>query len=411
MSCQIPYGNNQTLDIEVPPDSILADFSSVPGTPLDDPSAAVSAALTSPLDLPSIAQMIIPGDRIAIALDHEVPQPAAVLAGILHAILEADLIEPQDITVVCSEASLLNTDLLGPLPSEVQAAIQVELHDPHDTNNLAFLATSQEGRPLHINRTLFDADLVLPVSLLRLPGSLDYLGPHGSLFPAFADATTQERFQAPSSATSPVHRKRRIEEVAEAGWLLGIQLILQLVPGTHQSLLHVLASTAVGVRAEGERLAKATWHHEVSAKAQLVIASIEGNHQQQTWTNFGRALHAASQVVQDQGVIVLCTDLQCGPGPALQRLSSREDDSTLSHELNRDRSKDAVSASLLVEARQRNHIYLLSGLAAEAVEDLGLGYISENEEISHLIQQFESCILLANAHRAVLITDEATESA
>ena len=411
MSCQIPYGNNQTLDIEVPPGSILADFSSVPGTPLDDPSAAVSAALTSPLDLPSIAQMIIPGDRIAIALDHEVPQPAAVLAGILHAILEADLIEPQDITVVCSEASLLNTDLLGPLPSEVQAAIQVELHDPHDTNNLAFLATSQEGRPLHINRTLFDADLVLPVSLLRLPGSLDYLGPHGSLFPAFADATTQERFQAPSSTTSPVHRKRRIEEVDEAGWLLGIQLILQLVPGTHQSLLHVLASTAVGVRAEGERLAKATWHHEVSAKAQLVIATIEGNHQQQTWTNFGRALHAASQVVQDQGVIVLCTDLQCGPGPALQRLSSRDDDSTLAHELNRDRSKDAVSASLLVEARQRNHIYLLSGLAAEAVEDLGLGYISENQEISHLIQQFESCILLANAHRAVLITDEATESA
>ena len=229
MSCQIPYGNNQTLDIEIPAGSLVADFSSVPGTPLDDPAAAVSAALTSPLDLPSIAQMIIPGDRIAIALDHEVPQPAAVLAGILHAILESELIEPQDITVVCSEASLLNIDLLEQLPADIQAAIQVELHDPQDSKNLAFLATSQDGRPLHINRTLFDADLVLPVSLLRLPGSLDYLGPHGSLFPAFADATTQERFQAPSSTTSPVHHKRRIEEVDEAGWLLGIQLILQLV--------------------------------------------------------------------------------------------------------------------------------------------------------------------------------------
>ncbi len=75
------------------------------------------------------------------------------------------------------------------------------------------------------------------------------------------------------------------------------------------------------------------------------------------------------------------------------------------HELNRDRSVDAVSASLLVEARQRNHIYLLSGLAVDAVEDLGLGYISSNEEISHLIQQFESCILLANAHHAVLNAD------
>jgi len=44
-------------------------------------------------------------------------------------------------------------------------------------------------------------------------------------------------------------------------------------------------------------------------------------------------------------------------------------------------------------------------LGADAVEDLGLGYISSNEEISHLIQQFESCILLSNAHHAVLNTD------
>ena len=410
MSCQLPYGDNQILDIEIPPDSILADFSSVSGKPLDDPSAAISAALTSPLDLPSLSQMIIPGDRIAIALDHEVPQAQTVLAGIVHALLESNTVEAEDITVVCSEASQLSADLVSQLPDSSQAAIKIEVHDPTDSHQLAFLATSQEGRPLHINRTLFDADLVLPVSLLRLPESLDYLGPHGSLFPAFADKPTRERFQAPTSATSPVHRKRRQEEVDEAGWLLGIQLMLQLVPGAHQSILHVLASTAAGIRAEGERLAKVSWHHQVSEKAQLVVASIEGNREQQNWVNFGRALHTASQVVEDQGVIVLCTDLTCGPGPALQRLTSREDDGKLSHELNRDRSQDAISASLLVAARQRNHIYLLSGLEAEAVEELGLGYVSQNQEISHLIQQFESCIILANAHRAVLTADQNIES-
>lgn len=405
MSCQIPYGNNQTLDIEIPADSILADFSSVSGEPLDDPSAAVSAALSNPLDLPPLAQMIIPGDRIAIALDHEIPQPESVLAGIIHALLEPGIIEAEDITIVCSEPSLLDSRLLSQLPENVRGAIKTEVHDPTNSQEMAFLATSQEGRPLHINRTLFDADLVLPVSLLRIPGSLDYLGPHGSLFPAFADGPTRERFQAPSSTTSPVHRKRRSEEVDEAGWLLGLQLMLQLVPGDRQTILHTVAATAAGIRAEGERLARASWYHEVPTKAQLVVATIEGTDQQQSWTNFARALHVASQVVEDQGVIVLCTDLQCGPGPALQRLTSRADARNLVHELNRDRSVDAVSASLLVEARQRNHIYLLSGLAVDAVEDLGLGYISSNEEISHLIQQFESCILLANAHHAVLNAD------
>ncbi|MEO2021374.1 MAG: lactate racemase domain-containing protein [Pirellulaceae bacterium] len=405
MSCQIPYGNNQTLDIEIPADSILADFSSVPGEPLDDPSAAVSAALSNPVDLPPLTQMIIPGDRIAIALDHEIPQPEAVLAGIIHALIEPGTIEAEDITVVCSEPSLLCSTLLSQLPENVREVIKTEVHDPANSQDMAFLATSEDGRPLHINRTLFDADLVLPVSLLRIPGSLDYLGPHGCLFPAFADGTTRERFQAPSSTTSPVHRKRRLEEVDEAGWLLGVQLMLQLVPGDRQTILHTVAATAAGIRAEGERLAKAAWYHEVPGKAQLVVATIEGSHQQQNWVNFARALHVASQVVEDQGVIVLCTDLQCGPGPALQRLTSQADARNLVRELNRDRSVDAVSAALLVEARQRNHIYLLSGLAADAVEDLGLGYISSNEEISHLIQQFESCILLANAHHAVLNAD------
>ncbi|MFP6618975.1 MAG: lactate racemase domain-containing protein [Pirellulaceae bacterium] len=405
MSCQIPYGNNQTLDIEIPADSILADFSSVPGEPLDDPSAAVSAALSNPVDLPPLTQMIIPGDRIAIALDHEIPHPEAVLAGIIHALIEPGTIEAEDITVVCSEPSLLCSTLLSQLPENVREVIKTEVHDPANSQDMAFLATFEDGRPLHINRTLFDADLVLPVSLLRIPGSLDYLGPHGCLFPAFADGTTRERFQAPSSTTSPVHRKRRLEEVDEAGWQLGVQLMLQLVPGDRQTILHTVAATAAGIRAEGERLAKAAWYHEVPEKAQLVVATIEGSRQQQNWVNFARALHVASQVVEDQGVIVLCTDLQCGPGPALQRLTSQADARNLVRELNRDRSVDAVSAALLVEARQRNHIYLLSGLAADAVEDLGLGYISSNEEISHLIQQFESCILLANAHHAVLNAD------
>ena len=297
MSRQIPYGNNQTLDIEIPADSILADFSSVSGEPLDDPSAAVSAALSNPLDLPPLAQMIIPGDRIAIALDHEIPQPESVLAGIIHALLEPGVIEAEDITIVCSEPSLLEPTLLSQLPENVRGAINTEVHDPTNSEEMAFLATSQEGRPLHINRTLFDADLVLPVSLLRIPGSLDYLGPHGSLFPAFADGPTRERFQAPSSTTSPVHRKRRSEEVDEAGWLLGVQLMLQLVPGDRQTILHTVAATAAGIRAEGERLARASWYHEVPTKAQLVVATIEGTDQQQSWTNFARALHVASQVV------------------------------------------------------------------------------------------------------------------
>jgi hypothetical protein len=49
---------------------------------------------------------------------------------------------------------------------------------------------------------------------------------------------------------------------------------------------------------------------------------------------------------------------------------------------------------------QRGRVYLMSNLDEETVEDLGLGYISSVEEIDRLAQRCDSCILLADAHRA-----------
>jgi hypothetical protein len=59
-----------------------------------------------------------------------------------------------------------------------------------------------------------------------------------------------------------------------------------------------------------------------------------------------------------------------------------------------------MSAALLLENRQRQHIYLLSDLDEGTVEALGVGYITTVEEIDRLGRHADSCILLADAHRA-----------
>ena len=42
------------------------------------------------------------------------------------------------------------------------------IHDPHDRQQLSYLAASAEGRPIYLNRTLYDAELVIPVNCLTL---------------------------------------------------------------------------------------------------------------------------------------------------------------------------------------------------------------------------------------------------
>ena len=175
------------------------------------------------------------------------------------------------------------------------------------------------------------------------------------------------------------------------------------MPGVGESILHVLAGEVEAVGKLGRALCEAAWLYRVPRRASLVVAAIGGGPEQQTWENFARALLAASAVAADDGAIVLCTGLTCAPGPALQQLAKLDDeDERTLRQLRRESSADAVSAALLGNVRQRTRIYLLSGLDEETVEDLGLGYVSCGEEVNHLCQHHESCILMADAHRAVV---------
>jgi nickel-dependent lactate racemase len=190
--------------------------------------------------------------------------------------------------------------------------------------------------------------------------------------------------------------------VDEAAWLLGVQIVLRLVPGAGDSILQVLAGEAGAVAKGGRQACESAWLYHVPRRAGLVVAAIEGGPQEQTWENFGRALSVALAAVEDEGAIVLCTDLQRAPGPALRRLAEAEDDPAALRHIRRERSPDAVSASLLLEARQRAQVFLLSGLDEETVEDLGVGYVTAVDEIDRLCEQYESCVLLGDAHRAAV---------
>ncbi|HPM83015.1 MAG TPA: lactate racemase domain-containing protein [Candidatus Anammoximicrobium sp.] len=401
------YGDGHVLRIEPPLDAVVDDLDVPRGKPLDDPAAGVAAALADPLDYPPLQKATTPGDRVVLAIDRGVPQLDAVVAGAVHALLDSRVL-PEDITLLMApeENGIRRPKPTNALATEIAAAIRIAEHDPQNHADLTYLAASKENRPIYIHRQLFDADLVLPISCLRPRRVLGRLGVHGGLFPTFSDAKTRERFQSPAAARSPVQRHRRRDEVEEAAWLLGVQIVLQVVPGAGGAVLHVLAGKPEAVAKRGRQLCDAAWLCRLPRRASLVLASIAGGRHEQSWENFARALSAALAAVADDGVIVLCTDLRCPPGPALQLLSLLNDAPETLREIRRARTSDAVSASLLVEARERTQVYLLSGLDGETVEDMGLGYISNEDEIGHLCQQFDSCLLLADAHRAGVAVDE-----
>lgn len=393
------YGNDLQVQIELA-DGVLPDGPGMPrGEPLRDLDAATTAALAEPLDYPPLAQSTTPSDRIVLALDHGTPQAAQVTATVIHNLVTAG-VDPDGITVLrCPADSDAGTsDPCRLLDETLRERITLLAHDPTDRKQLAFLAVDKSGEAILINRALHEADVVLSVGCLHGDEAAGYFGIHGSVYPTFSDAKTIHRFRGFGSLDGRGARKRElVADVERAAWQLGILFTIQLVPGPGEQVLHVLAGQSDSVVRRGRELYREAWSWPDPRQVSLAVAAIEGGPDRQTWENVGRALQVARNFVDEDGTIVICSDLAARPGPAMQMLvksSSRE--SALRH-VSKQRPVDALPAAQLARVLDRNKVYLLSRLDPSVVEELEMIPIAGPEELARLALRYPSCVLLSNA--------------
>jgi nickel-dependent lactate racemase len=226
------------------------------------------------------------------------------------------------------------------------------------------------------------------------------------VFPAFSDTKSLERYRSPTAVESVVQRKRLRKDADEVGWMLGAAFTVQVVPGAGEQILHVLAGDPQAVFTRGQALSHEAWSFSVPHRAELVVASIEGNAAQQTWDNVARALWTASRAVADDGVIALCTELGERFGPALQRIAGADDLHEAMQEIIKVRPADALPATQLVHALERVKVYLLSRLDENLVEELGVAPVADEHQLKRLVEHHESCIVLSNAHYAVTTVED-----
>ncbi|NIM08632.1 MAG: DUF2088 domain-containing protein [Planctomycetales bacterium] len=398
MEMVLKYGTGSTVPLRLDPPELIGAYGRPRQAALDDPAAAVAAALVDPLDFPPLKMAIAPGDRIALALADGLPCAAQLVAGVVASLLEAGA-KPEEITVLqaCQESNTGWPDPRCQLPASVRRRVSLVTHDPTQRDELGYLAASAAGEPIYVNRVLWDADVVLPIGCLRLESHLDYGGAFGGLFPTFSDQATQQRFRAAGNYRSAKRRQLRLREADEAGWWLGVSLAIQVVPGPGDSILHVLAGNSGAIYQRGRRLCREAWYYRSPRRASLVVAGIEGAAACQTWENVGRALAAAMNLVEDEGAIAICSDLAAAPGTALLKITQAESRDLAYRQIRRERSPDAPTAYQLLRALEKNKVYLLSRLADEVVENLGIAPVENVRQIRRLADCHSTCAVIWNA--------------
>jgi nickel-dependent lactate racemase len=366
-----------------------------------DVSKAVVDALAEPLNYPPLSASIVPGDRIAIALDEAVPCGPGIVRGIVES-LNCAGIDNDGISVVTRDAESSRL-CCAELMKDGQIAIEFVVHNPDDENELCLVGVTKKHGPLVVNRTIFDADVVLPVGVARSGDSSVY----DSLFPRFSNSETIERFSTPASMNSETSHADRVRETDEAGWLIGAPLVIEVVPGADGTVAHVIAGESHAVANEVRGLVQQQWAARSPRRASLVIATITGGAAAQNWLNVGRALAAAEQLVADDGAIAICSNLEQPPGESLGRLVGSDDLEDTERRILRDHAADSWPAWQLARALQRGPVYFLSQLQSDTVEDMGMAPVESVEEIARLASRHENHIVLEDSQHAIpSVSDE-----
>lgn len=406
MLTSLQIGKEHQVDLELP-DSVIA--SAPPKTAgVEDAAATMAAALADPIDFPSLQQIVLPDDAVAIALQPGLPCAPDLLAGVVSALMAVG-VPPELVQVVrtADDFGFSDSELLEPIGSAVAARIEVLRHDPADRESLSFLGPSKDGQAVYVSRPLCDAAVVIPIGAYS---KRNQLGVHHTWFPAFADAGTQERFNKSLSKPSKTKTSKRKMECDEVAGMLGVAFTTSVVPGGDAGLLHVLAGEPKAVWAKGQELAQDAWRITVGQRVSLVIAAVGGGSEQQTWENVVQSIETTLEVLDIDGAIVVCSKLRTKPGPALRRLARAEDFESAERAICRKPTSDAAIASRLNHALQRARIYLLSELDEATVEDLGIAYVSHGNEIEKLSTQHDSCLVLQNAQLlSISLTEEAVQ--
>ena len=179
---------------------------------------------------------------------------------------------------------------------------------------------------------------------------------------------------------------------------------MQVVPGPEGTVAAVVAGDPLAVAEHTQQLCEQLWSFSVPRRG-----SRDCKHNRRTiGTNLGKyrpGLAAIEPLVEEEGAVAICSDLDAGPGHSIGQLINNPDIDRVALAVRNDHSPDSWPAWQLARAMQRGPVYFLSQLESDDVEDMGLAPVENLEELERLAVGRESCIVVDDSQYAVVTVE------
>jgi len=375
------------------------------------PRQMVRDALECPFGFEPLRRALTPGDHITVVLDDRLPDAAELLAGVLEHLRGAE-IECDSVTVLTPPRRASASELeatterledrwIQELPDEY-SDVKTEIHDPTNRNRLAYLATTQSGRRLYLNRTLVESDFLIVISGRGYDSVSGYSGAETAIFPTFADEELRAAYGEEFSNDPPDADPWPLRaEALEIVWLLGLPFFVQVIAGPGDTIAEVVAGLPNST-AEGDRRLDARWRSHVTRRADTVLASVSGDPARIEFATLARAAACANRVVKANGRIVLLTSSAPELPEAADRMRTMSDPASAVKMILKTKPEGMAAALQWCKAARHASIFLASEYPVEFAEELHATALQSPSEVQRLLDSGGDVLIIPDADKSMV---------
>jgi len=391
------FGNSGSITFEVLKRQLVSHHPSTQQR--YDISELILDAFHNPVDYPPVHQAFVPSDQIVIVIEHDTPQPAALLAALWNELETAEVL-PENVLVLLPALTrpAPELNLLSYLDPRVAEKIIVLQHDPTDESCCTYLANTAAGDRIELAQELIDADAVITIGPAGFDAVLGYRGDVSSIYPGLStvDAIRKAMGQGHDELSPDDSRPLR-QVVDEIGWLLGSQLTISVIPGGGGTIENLYVGQRDAVLRKAKDVLKKRWAITDAERAEAVVVTTRGGATPESWEQTVQAIETARRLVARDGRIIVLTELNEPLPEGLKVFRAARNASEALPSIREKFPADLPVATHLARAVEWANVYLLSQHDDDLVENLFIIPLNNVEEVQRLLVSDDTMTIIADA--------------
>jgi nickel-dependent lactate racemase len=319
----LDYGRTG-LPVELPAERVVGPLAIRDVPPLDDPEAAVAAALEYPIGSAPLRQ-IAQGRKDVCILVCDITRPVpnrTILRPLLPVLHAAGIPRERVLILIATGLHRPSTaaEKLEMLGDEIVSNYRIEDHRGTRLDEHTLVGTTTRGIPGWIDTRYLRADLKITTGLIEPHLMAGYSGGRKLICPGVAALETVKRWHGPELLEhpravcgilegNPVH-----EENTSIARMAGCDFIVNVTLDSQRRVTSVVAGDMEQAFLEGVRFMEGICRAEVARPVDIVVTSSAGYPLDTTFYQAIKGLTGCLPIVKQGGTIILAASLSEGVG-------------------------------------------------------------------------------------------------